>query len=850
MGFDQYSSLPIEKIFQDLRTSKNGLADGEAKSRLVKYGPNIISGKKELNVILEFLSHFKSPLIIILIFAAIVSGYFREIADSVIVGIMVLASVILDFLEEHSANHAAEKLKEKVGNTATVIRQGNKVEIKNSEICPGDIIFLSSGDLIPADARVIEADDFFVNQSALTGESFPREKIPGTEKDGGNRVIPDNILCLGANVISGTALAVVFSTGKNTEFGKIAQSLTGKDAKSEFEIGLSSFGFFITKIILFLVLFIFLFNSLINKDILGSFMFAVAIAVGVTPELLPMIMSITMARGSQRMAKLGVIVKRLSSIPNLGGMDILSADKTGTLTEDKIRLVTYTDIYGNHNENVFLQTYLNSFYQTGVKNPLDKAVLDYKKTDIGKYKKIEEIPFDFKRKMMSVAVDGVNGKVLITKGAPEEILERCAYYRKLNKKELLNDTRKREAMGYYRKLSLDGFRVLAVAVKSGLPAKNKYTHADEDRLELLGFVSFLDPAKSDVKEVIKEIEKRGVEIKILTGDNELVTEKICRDIGLNIKGVMLGAEMETLSDDALRIRAEETTIFARFSPDEKNRILTILKSNNHVVGYLGDGINDAPALKNADVGISVNTAVDVAKESADIILTHKSLRAIVGGMLEGRRSFGNTMKYVMMGLSSNFGNMFSVAGAIFYIPFLPMLPLQILLNNLIYDFSQITIPSDKVDNDWIDRPGKLDMAFIKKFMYIFGPVSSIFDFLTFFILFSVFKVNQSVFQTGWFMESLATQTLVIHIIRTKQIPFLQSRAGNFLLLSTFSVVIIGWLIPFSPLAKFFKFSPLPTNILLIIAGLVVCYLVLVEIIKRIFYRQNPYWSPVRKPEII
>lgn len=678
---------------------------------------------------------------------------------------------------------------------------------------------------------MIEADDFFVNQSALTGESFPREKIPVVKNSDTGSVIPDNILCLGANVISGTALAVVFGTGKNTEFGKIAQSLTGKEDKSEFETGLSSFGFFITKIIIFLVLFIFLFNSLINKDILGSFMFAVAIAVGVTPELLPMIMSITMARGSQRMAKVGVIVKRLSSIPNLGGMDILCTDKTGTLTEDKIQLVTYTDIDGKHNENVFLYTYLNSFYQTGVKNPLDKAVLDYKKTDTGKYKKIEEIPFDFKRKMMSVAVDGKDGKVLITKGAPEEILERCAS---------LSPARRQKAIDYYQKLSLQGFRVLAVAIKPDLPAKDKYTHLDENQLELLGFVSFLDPAKSDAGEVVKEIEKRGVEIKVLTGDNELVTEKICRDIGLNIKDVMLGKDAEALSDDALRIRVEETTIFARVSPDEKNRILTILKSNKHVVGYLGDGINDAPALKNADVGISVNTAADVAKESADIILTHKSLRAIVGGVLEGRRSFGNTMKYVMMGLSSNFGNMFSVAGAIFYIPFLPMLPLQILLNNLIYDFSQVTIPSDKVDNDWIDRPRKLDMAFIKQFMYIFGPVSSIFDFLTFFILFSVFKVNQSVFQTGWFMESLATQTLVIHIIRTKQIPFLQSRASNFLLISTFSAVIVGWLIPFSPIAKFFKFSPLPINILLVIAGLVFCYLILVEIIKRIFYRHHAF----------
>jgi Mg2+-importing ATPase len=833
---NNYSSLPAEKILKNLQTSKNGLSEHEAKKRLTLYGRNVIAEKKEINVILEFLSHFKSPLIIILLFAAGISAYFGESTNALIVGVMVLVSVILDFFEEHSANNAAEKLKEKVSSTATVIRAGVKKEIKASEICQGDIIFLSSGDLIPADARVIEADDFFVNQSALTGESFPREKIPAAAENKESN-IPDNILCLGSSVVSGTALALVFKIGKDTEFGKIAQNILKKEDKSGFELGISRFGFFISKIILFLVLFIFLFNSLINKDVLGSFMFAIAIAVGVTPELLPMIMSITMARGSQRMAKSGVIVKKLSSIPSFGSMDILCTDKTGTLTEDNIKLVTYTDIFGNHDEQVFLHTYLNSFHQTGVKNPLDKAVLDYKKAKIEGYKKIEEIPFDFVRKMMSVAVVGREGRILITKGAPEEVILKCDSYYKQGKKSPFSVDLKNSAFAYYKKLSADGYRVLAVAIKPDLPAKEKYTHTDENQLELLGFVSFLDPAKKDAGPVLAELKRRGVEVKVITGDNELVAKKICNDINLDIKGVLLGGEIDALTDDALRVRAEKTTIFARFSPDEKNRVINALRSGKHVVGYLGDGINDAPSLKAADVGISVNTAVDVAKESADIILTKKSLQVITDGVLEGRRSFGNTMKYIMMGLSSNFGNMFSVAGAIFYLPFLPMLPVQILLNNFIYDFSQITIPSDKVDDDWIKKPRNWDLSFIKKFMYVFGPISSFFDFLTFFILFSIFKVGESTFQTGWFMESLATQTLVIHVIRTRQIPFLQSRASKFLLLSTFTAVAVGWLVPFTSLGKFFKFSPLPLNILFTIIGLVAVYLVLVEIVKRIFYKK-------------
>ena len=832
-----YSTQTVNEVLENLKTSKNGLSEGEAKKRIKLYGPNIIAEKKEVGIVFEFLSHFKSPLIIILLIASLVSAYFGQVTNSIIIGLMIIASVILDFFEEHSASKAAAKLKERVTNTATVIRSGEKKEVKTSQICIGDIIFLSSGDLVPADARIIEADDFFVNQSSLTGESFPQEKNIVSSKGSDKETLNcENLVFMGSNVISGTALAVVFAIGKETEFGKIAKNVLKKEDAGEFEQGIVKFGFLVTKIIFFLVLLIFLLSAVKNKNVTESFLFAIAIAVGITPELLPMIVSITMARGSVKMSKAGVIVKKLSSIQNFGSMDILCTDKTGTLTEDKIKLISYTDIFGKYNDNVFLYAYLNSLYQTGVKNPLDNAVIEYKKPEITGYKKIEEIPFDFVRKIMSIAVVGPDGRVLIAKGAPEELIERCFYYSKKNHKIPISEEIKRTAFDCYKQLSAQGYRVLAVAKKSNLLEKDKYTTEDENGLELMGFVSFFDPAKKGVKNILAKLKELGVEVKVVTGDNDLVTKKICADVGLAIKGILLGKDLGTLTDDALRIRAENSTIFARFSPDEKNRVVSVLRKSGHVVGYLGDGINDAPSLKTADVGISVENAVDVARESADIILTQKSLASIVSGIIEGRHSLGNTMKYIMMGLSSNFGNMFSVVGAIFYLPFLPMLPIQILLNNFIYDFSQITIPSDKVDPIWIARPRKWDINFIKRFMYVFGPISSVFDFLTFFVLFSVFKADRSVFQTGWFMESLATQTLVIHIIRTRQIPFLQSRASGFLLFSTFFAVAVGWIIPFTSIGRFFKFSPLPFPILLTIAGLVLAYLLLVEIAKRLFYK--------------
>jgi Mg2+-importing ATPase len=836
-----FSGSDIERAYKELGTSEKGLSEHKASDRLMAHGPNHIAKEKEQNIVLEFLSYFKSPLVIILLIASFVSASFGEMRNAIIIWVMISLSVTLDFFEEHSAGNAAKKLLEQVTIMTIVIRNGKEIEIATVDVVPGDVLSLSAGNLVPADARVIQADDCFVNQSALTGESIPVEKqsIALSEKE---LSLSDmtNILFLGTSVVTGTVKAAVLKTGKDTEFGKIASKLTSKEEKSEFEQGITSFGYFIMKAIIFLVLIIFLLNTLINHDFLQSFMFAIAVAVGVTPELLPMIMSITMARGSLRMSKKGVIVKKLSAIPSFGSMNILCTDKTGTLTEDKIFLMRCTDAMGQDDEHVLKYGYLNSAFQTGIKNPLDHAVLEKKTLDIHLYKKTEEIPFDFIRKMLSIAVKGPEGDVLITKGAPEEVWSRCVSARIDGQQVEFTEDIKQATLREYESLSTQGYRVLAVAIKKIETVKEQYTVKDEAGLEMIGYLAFLDPAKKGIKSVIKELNRIGVEIKVITGDNELVTRKVCEDIELPIKGILLGKQMESLSDDALRIQAMQTTIFARFSPDQKNRVILALQASGNSVGYMGDGINDAPSLRTADVGISVNNAVDVARESADMVLTRKNLKILKDGILEGRRTFGNTMKYILMGLSSNFGNMFSMIAAVIFLPFLPMLPIQILLNNLLYDFSQVTLPSDHVDDNWIDKPRRWNFQYIKKFMITLGPISSFFDVLTFVVLFYGFHASQSVFQTGWFIESLATQTLVIHIIRTKRIPFIQSKPSFWLFISTFFCFAFGWLIPYTPIGAYFQFSPLPWSILFTIVGIVIAYLFTVEIAKRFFFKRYDF----------
>ncbi len=837
----QYAALTGEKALKKSKSSLRGLTTKEAKRRLRQYGLNVLIEAIKPSVVWEFLAHFKSPLTIILIIATIISAVFGEAMNAMVIGAIVFLSVALEFLEEHHANSAAQKLKQHLHSVTTVVRDGKQQDVSSSHICVGDIIFLNAGDLIPADARIIKCKNFFVNQAALTGESFPGEKsVRPIKKTRVSLDELDNIVFSGTNVVSGTATVMVIAIGKDTEFGKIADTLEYKTEKSDFEIGVGRFGFLIMKVVLVLVLLIFFLNALINHSIIDSFLFALAIAVGVTPELLPVIMSVTMTKGSQRMAKKGVIVKKMAAIPNLGGMNILCVDKTGTLTEDCISVVRYTDIDGHEDERVLARAYLNSSYQTGVTNLLERAILQFKTITLKGYSKIDEIPFDFNRRIMSVIADSPDGRILVAKGAPEEILKCCVTVNVKGKQVDLQGEVLRRAQTQYEKFSAEGFRVLAIAEKMVDGAKKTYISADEERMNLLGLVAFLDPPKKDVKEVLKIIEDNGVEIKILTGDNELVARKICEEVGLGVGGMVLGKDIDKMSDLALRRLAVKTTLFARFSPEQKNRVIKALRFDAHVVGYLGDGINDALALKTSDVGISVAKAVDVAREAADVILTEKSLRVLNDGIMEGRKTFGNTMKYIMMGLSSNFGNMFSVLAAVFFLPFLPMLPAQILLNNLIYDFSQLTLPSDNVDADWIKKPRRWSMKFVKRFMLFFGPISSFYDILTFVVLFVVFQAPAATFQTGWFIESLATQTLVIHIIRTRQLPFVKSTASKALLISTIVCVVVGWLIPLTFVGRWFNFTPLPWYIMATMVGIVVLYLLTVEATKRIFYRRYDF----------
>jgi Mg2+-importing ATPase len=840
---EEVLSLPVDDLLVRLDASTSGLSHEEVDSRIVRYGPNEFARRKKRAGIVEFLLLFRSPLIIILLFAAIISGIVREAAHVGIILTIVFISVFLDFYQQSKAGKAAELLKDKVTTTATVLRDNVKQEVKLSEIVPGDIIYLSAGDIAPADARVITAKDLFMNQSALTGESFPVEKTVAPVNGKASITEWNNYLLMGTSVVSGTATAVVVKTGSSTEYGKIARRLVEKAPETEFEKGVKSFGFLIMQVTFVLVIFVFFVNAFFKQDVLEALLFSVALAVGLTPELLPMIITINLSRGAITMSKKGVIVKRLSSIENFGSMNVLCTDKTGTLTENRIKLVLHVDMTGKDNEKVLLYSYLNSQFQTGLKSPLDDAILAHEDVDTKEYQKIDEVPFDFVRRRVSVVVEQKKERVFIAKGAPEEILKVCAYYEHADLVNDINDQARKQIEQKYFDLSSEGFRVLGVAYKKIRQEKAVYSVNDEKEMVFLGLVAFLDPPKETAKESLQLLAKAGIELKILTGDNEIVTRKTCEELGFEVKGVVLGSEMVQMQDDALAKVVEEANVFARVTPAQKDRIITLLKSNGHVVGFMGDGINDAPSLKTSDVGVSVNNAVDVAKESADIILLKNDLTVLAEGVFEGRRTFGNTMKYVMMGVSSNFGNMFSVAGASIFLPFLPMLPVQILLNNLMYDISQTTITTDTVDEEYVEKPKRWDISFIRRFMIALGPVSSIFDFLTFFIMllfFSYVPNPQALFQTAWFLESLCTQTLVIFVIRTRRSPFYKSRPGKYLVLSAFSIVAIALIIPFTPIGPLFGFVQPPPAFFLILAGLVGTYLVLAQVVKDWFYRRYSY----------
>ena len=837
-------SLPADDVLAQLKTSQSGLSSEEVQNRLAKYGPNEFAKRQKRSGFIEILYHLRNPLVLILLIAGLVSGFVGDVADAIIIFSIVLLSIILDVYQETKAQNAAEALKKRVTTKATVLRDGVKKEVMFSGIVPGDITFLIAGDMVPADSRLISATDLNLNQSALTGEAFPVEKTAAPLAAKSSDITGwNNYVFQGTSVVSGTGTAVAINTGSLTEYGKIAKELVARAPETEFEKGLRRFGALMTEVTLFLVVFVFFVNAFFysgSRTVLQSLLFAVALAVGLTPELLPMIMSINLSRGAVAMSKKGVIVKRLAAIQNFGNMDVLCTDKTGTLTENKLTLTQYADLEGKENPKVLLYAYFNSVFEAGLKSPLDDAIMQYKDFDVKGIEKIDEIPFDFIRKRVSVVVKYEGQRLIIAKGAPEEILKICTY---CETGETLSDFAnvcQNKFEQTYMDLSAKGYRVLAISYKKVKDDKTHYSIGDETEMVFAGFLSFLDPPKESAKESIRLLARDGVALKIVTGDNELVTKTTCLQLGFEIEGVVLGREIDELQNDALSEVAEENNIFARVNPAQKDRVINALRANGHVVGYMGDGINDAPSLKTADVGVSVENAVDVAKESADFILLQPDLKVLDQGVLEGRKTFGNTMKYIMVGVSSNFGTMFSVAGASLFLNFLPMTATQILLNNLLYDLSESTIPTDSVDEEYIQKPKKLDISYIRRFMLIFGPVSSIFDFLTFFLLLVLLKATVPVFQTAWFVESLATQTLVVFVLRTRKTPFYKSKPGKYLLLSSLTVVAVAFILPYTPLASIFKFSPPPPMFYLALAGLIAAYLVLVEVVKKWFTKKYSY----------
>jgi Mg2+-importing ATPase len=825
-----------------------GLSSSEAASRLARFGPNLFRDHQQRPLIVQFLSRFKNPLVILLLVASGISALTGDVTNFLLISAMVLFSVTLDFVQEHRAGKAAAALSQSVSVQATVVRDGKPCEVPVADVVPGDLVVLSAGDMIPADCRVLEAHDFFVKQALLTGETYPVEKRPG-ELAAGATEIQDaaNAVFMGTSVISGSARVRAVNTGAGTAIGAIADSLTRQAPPTSFEIGTHRFGLLIMRLTILLVLFVLLVNALLHRPWLESFLFAVALAVGLTPELLPMVVSLTLSRGALHMAKKRVIVKRLASIQNLGSMDVLCTDKTGTLTEAKIKLERHVDPQGKPSPRVLELAYLNSFFETGLKSPLDEAILANEGIDVSAWKKIDEVPFDFERRRVSVLLDKGNGRLLIVKGASEEIIGLCTHYEEQdNAAQLPLDKDSRQRIhDTHIALEKEGFRVLGIAWREVPPDHPHAVVGDEAALVFAGFAAFLDPPKESAGAALAALKDSGVTVKIVTGDSELVTQHVCAQLNIPVTGVLLGREIAQMDDSALRVRVETANLFCRVNPSQKDRVILALKARGHVVGYLGDGINDAPSLHSADVGLSVDSAVDVAKEAADMILLDQDLHVVHDGVLEGRRTFGNIMKYIMMGTSSNFGNMFSMAGAALFLPFLPMLPTQILLNNVLYDISEVPIPLDEVDAEELRRPRVLDMKFIRDFMLVIGPISSAFDFLTFYVLLMVLKADQTLFQTGWFVESLCTQVLVIFVIRTRGNPF-KSRAHPVLAATSLAVVALGAVLPFTALGTYFGFVPPPAKFYLILAAMVAIYLVAVELAKMGFYR----WHRASGPAIV
>ena len=882
-GFDQAAAAQLRNaartdkisIFGQLDTQETGLTDIQVREKQQQFGPNEVAHEKAPAWYVQLLQAFINPFIGILIVIACVSlitDVFlappadRDYKTLIVVSIMVMLSSLLRFWQEFRSNLAAEKLKSMVKTTATVLRKTVlgpvKQEIDIKDLVPGDIIFLSAGDMIPADCRILGSKDLFVSQAMLTGEALPVEKRdqPIADADTRSPLELENCCFMGTNVVSGTAMAVAVTTGSFTYFGFISKAVTGKRAETSFDKGVNSVSWLLIRFMLIMVPLVFLINGVTKHDWLEALLFGIAVAVGLTPEMLPMIVTANLAKGAVNMSKRKVIVKRLNAIQNIGAMDILCTDKTGTLTIDKIVLERHLNVTGEEDDEVLKWAYLNSYHQTGLKNLLDLAVLEHAELHDSlnveqEYRKVDEIPFDFQRRRMSVILEHNHKHLLICKGAVEEMLDLCPrVFDPGEDKQLqidtdaiipLDDVMRQTILETSKKLNKEGLRVLLVAVKEFDERPLTYSIADESNMIVAGFIGFLDPAKPSAKPSIEALRKLGITLKVLTGDNEIVTKKICRDVGIPINNILLGSELERIGDADLTDRIDEITIFAKLSPAQKSRVVKVLQAKGHTVGFMGDGINDAAALRNADVGISVDTAVDIAKESADIILLEKDLMVLRKGVIYGRRTFGNIIKYIKMTASSNFGNMFSMLGASAILPFLPMLPIQILIQNLLYDISQISIPWDRMDAEYIEKPRRWDAGGISKFMIYIGPISSIFDYATYALMWFVFKANspahQSLFQSGWFIEGLLSQTLIVHMIRTKKIPFIQSWATAPVLALTTAIMAVGIFLPFSGFADALNMVPLPLSYFPWLIGILLVYCILTQLVKAWFIKKFNQW---------
>ena len=829
-----YWTQPEESLLGRLQSSASGISSADAGKRLETYGSNLLGGRKKSTRLSLFINQFKSPIVILLLIATLISAFLQDWVDAVIILAIVVGSALLSFTQEYSASNAAEQLRAQVRIKANVLRDGEPVVVTAEEVVPGDVALLSAGSLVPADGVVLEANEFFVNQAVLTGETFPVEKTAGVSAAKSGLAERTNCVFMGTNVRSGSAKVLIIQTGASTEFGQIAEKLSLRPPETEFERGIRRLGYLLTEVTLVMVLAVFAFNVFFHKPVLDSFLFSLALAVGLTPQLLPAIININLSRGSQAMAARGVIVRRLASIENFGSMDVLCTDKTGTLTAGVVQLDGAVDLQGQPSDLVFRDAYLNAHFQTGLANPLDEAIVAKAQPDIAGVVKVDEVPYDFVRKRLTVVVQDGDHHRLVTKGALDSVQAVCIQVQDGAASSLFDQAHRDQIQQRFADWSGQGFRVLGVAAKN-IPPQPAYTRDDEKELTFSGFLLFFDPPKPGVQETIADLAEMGVKLKIITGDNRLVAQHTAQSIGMEVTGVVTGSQLQDLRDEALWHSANQANLFVEVDPNQKERIILALKKMGHVVGYMGDGINDAPALHAADVGISVDTAVDVAKEAADFVLMKKDLSVLHQGIVQGRTTFANTLKYVYMATGANFGNMFGMAGASLFLPFLPLLPKQILLINFMTDLPEMTIATDNVDPDYVRVPHRWDIRFIQRFMLVFGLLSSVFDYITFGVLRLGLHAGPEIFRTGWFIESLLSATLVVFSLRTR-LPLIRSRPSHVMMLVTALVWLVALAIPYSPIAGALGFVPLPLGYLGIVLLIVVSFLISAELTKRWFYR--------------